>query len=246
MAGEAVTDDPVVLLSPVAGLHVYEFAPLAVSVANCPTQIAAGVLTEITGGGLTVTVTWVVAVHPLPLVPVTVYVVVEAGEAVTDEPVVELSPVAGLQVYELAPVAVSVVDCPAQIAAGETEITGGGIIVTVTCAVAVHPFLIPVTVYVVVVVGVAVTEAPVVLLNPVGGDQLYVVALPLAVRFTLCPKQMEVFGVTDTVGGWLTVTVTCAVHPPGEPVTVYVVVEAGDAVTEEPVVALNPVAGLHV
>ena len=48
------------------------------------------------------------------------------------------------------------------------------------------------------------------------------------------------------VGGGFTMTVTCAVHPPGVPVTVYVVVVVGDAVTEEPVVALKPVAGVHV
>ena len=139
--------------------------------------------------------------HPLAPVPVTVYVVVEAGEAVTDEPVVELNPVAGLQVYELAPVAVSVVDCPAQMDAGGTEMTGGGFTVTVTCAVAVHPFLVPVTVYVVVLVGVAVTLAPVVALNPVAGDHAYEIELPDAVRLTLCPWQIEVFGVTEIFGG---------------------------------------------
>ena len=46
----------------------------------------------------------------------------------------------------------------------------------------------------------------------------------------------------------LTVTVTVAVleQPEVVPVTVYVVVEPGLAVTEEPVVALRPVPGLHV
>ena len=119
-----------------------------------------------------VTVTCVVAVQPLAFVPVTVYVVVDAGDAVTDEPVVLLNPVAGLQVYVLAPDAFNTVDCPAQIDAGRTEITGDGVTVTVTCAVEVHPFLVPVTVYVVVVVGEAVTEVPVVLLNPVAGDHV--------------------------------------------------------------------------
>ena len=76
------------------------------------------------GGGLTVTVTCAVAVHPFD-VPVTVYVVVEAGVAVTDEPVVLLNPVAGLQAYEVAPVAVNVVDCPIQIAEGVLRKTGG-------------------------------------------------------------------------------------------------------------------------
>jgi hypothetical protein len=91
-------------------------------------------------------VTCAVAVHPLLEVPVTVYVVVEVGEAVTDEPVVLLSPVAGLHVYEFAPDAVSVVECPAQIAAAGTTTTGRGLTVTVTCAVDVQPFLVPVTV----------------------------------------------------------------------------------------------------
>lgn len=144
--GDAVTDAPVVLLSPVAGLHVYELAPVAVRVADCPTQIAGGDNTAITGGGFMVTVTCAVAVHPFD-VPVTVYVMVEVGDAVTDEPVVLLSPVAGLQVYELAPEAVRVVDCPAQIAEGVgTVTTGTGLTVTVTCAVAVQPFNVPVTV----------------------------------------------------------------------------------------------------
>ena len=63
----------------------------------------------------------------------------------------------------------SVVDWPLQIDGELTVITGGGLMVTVTCAVAVHPLDVPVTVYVVVEVGVAVTDAPVVLLNPVAG-----------------------------------------------------------------------------
>jgi hypothetical protein len=42
---------------------------------------------------------------------------------------------------------VSVADCPIQIVwVGETESTGNGLTVTVTCAVAVHPFAFPVTV----------------------------------------------------------------------------------------------------
>lgn len=50
------------------------------------------------GSGFTVTVTEAVLVHPLPSVPVTVYVVVIAGLAVTLAPVVADNPVAGLQV----------------------------------------------------------------------------------------------------------------------------------------------------
>ncbi len=40
--GLAETDEPVVLLNPMAGLHVYVFAPLAASVVDCPAQIVAG------------------------------------------------------------------------------------------------------------------------------------------------------------------------------------------------------------
>lgn len=72
---------------------------------------------------------------------------VEVGFAVTDEPVVLLNPMAGLQVYVLAPDALRVTDCPTHMGAGVgTTITGGGFTVTVTCAVAVHPNLVPVTV----------------------------------------------------------------------------------------------------
>ena len=61
----------------------------------CPTQMAGGGVTEITGSGFTFTVTCVDAVHPLLSVPVTVYVEVDVGFAVTVAPVVALSPVAG-------------------------------------------------------------------------------------------------------------------------------------------------------
>jgi hypothetical protein len=45
------------------------------------------------------------------------------------------------------PLAKSVADCPEQIGAGvETFTTGTGLTVTVTCAVAVHPLDVPVTV----------------------------------------------------------------------------------------------------
>ena len=64
-----------------------------------------------TGSGFTFTVTCVDAVQPLLSVPVTVYVEVEEGFAVTVEPVVALSPVAGDQMYVVAPLAVSVAVC---------------------------------------------------------------------------------------------------------------------------------------
>jgi hypothetical protein len=51
----------------------------------------------IVGIGLTVRVKVDVLVQPATDVPLTVYVVVDAGVAVTEVPVVELRPVAGLQ-----------------------------------------------------------------------------------------------------------------------------------------------------
>ena len=72
-AGDAVTGEPVVELKAVDGVQEYVAAPEAVSVAVCcPTQIAGGGATAITGSGFTFTVTCVDAVHPLLSVPVTV------------------------------------------------------------------------------------------------------------------------------------------------------------------------------
>src|ERR1700752_3997221 len=108
--------------------------------------MAGGVEAVTTGIGFTVTVTCVVAVQPSVL-PVTVYVVVEVGLAVTVEPMLALKLVAGLHEYVLAPLAVRVVNCPVQIGEGvATLITGIGFTVTVTCAVAVQPSASPVTV----------------------------------------------------------------------------------------------------
>jgi hypothetical protein len=98
--------------------------------------------------------------------------VVAVGFAVTVAPVVELKPVAGDHEYVVAPFAVSVVDCPTQkLTFGETVTTGSGFTVTVTCVVPVHPFKSPTTVYIVVAVGLAVTEVPVELLSVADGLQ---------------------------------------------------------------------------
>ncbi len=66
--------------------------------------------------------------------------------AVTEEPVVELNPVAGLHVYVLAPLTVSVADWPLQIETFGEIVSVIPFTVTVTCADAVQPFVVPVTV----------------------------------------------------------------------------------------------------
>jgi hypothetical protein len=55
-------------------------------------------------------------------------------------------------------------------------------------------------------------------------------------------------GETATTGIGFTVTVTCvdAVHPLMSPTTVYVVVDGGVDVTDEPVELLSVAEGLHV
>lgn len=123
-----------------------------------------------------------------------------------------------------APDAVRLTLFPAQTlgAEGETEMVGFEFTVTVAVEEAVHPALVPVTVYVVVVVGFAVTVAPVDALRPVTGDQLYVVA-PLAVKLVDVPEQIAtVPGDMLTLGIGFTVTVVVAVHGlhPPVPVTV--------------------------
>jgi hypothetical protein len=96
-AGLAVTEIPVEPLSVAAGVQVYVFAPLAVKVAVCcPTHIVPDVAV-IVGVGFTVT-TAVVDPVQVPEAPDIVYVMVEAGLAVTLVPEVALKPVAGLQV----------------------------------------------------------------------------------------------------------------------------------------------------
>jgi hypothetical protein len=127
----------------------------------------------ITGSGLTVTVTVVVFTQLFTSVPVMVYVVVVVGPAVKLVPVVPDNPVAGDQAYVDAPPAVSVVDEPLHIATagGVQVIVGNGLTVTVVVVEPVHPAaVVPVMVYVVVLVGFAVTLDPDVPERPVAGD----------------------------------------------------------------------------
>jgi len=71
---------------------------------------------------------------------------------------------------------------------------------------------------------------------------------PLAVKVVDEPVQIDEFEPPLTVGVVLTLTITIAVplHPDVVPVTVYVVVTVGLAVTLTPVVADKPAPGAHV
>ena len=100
--------------------------------------------------------------------------------------------------------------CPEQTCIEEdTSPVGSGFTVTSTLADEEHPFKVPVTVYVVVNSGLAVTVGPVVTFKPKAGLQIYVVA-PLAVSTTLPPEQKGAgaAGLTVTVGDGFIVTLT--------------------------------------
>jgi hypothetical protein len=121
--------------------------------------------------GVTDTVAMVVE-EQLPVVPVILYVVVTVGLATTTLLVVELKPVAGVHEYVVAPLAVKVAEVPAQTVALFTVTVGVGLTVTWLVSAPVHPLDVPVTVYVIVAVGLATTVVAVVELNPVAGVQL--------------------------------------------------------------------------
>lgn len=99
--------------------------------------------TEIEGIGFTVTVIVPIPVQPAPLVPITVYVVVLVGLAVTEDPVVAERPVDGDHEYEVAPETLSPVLPPLQIATDGLVVRDGvGFTETVVVAVAVQPKLL--------------------------------------------------------------------------------------------------------
>jgi hypothetical protein len=100
------------------------------------------------GVGFIVMVILSLPLHPLASVPTIVYVVVVPGLALTTVPVVAFNPVAGLQVYETPPDAVSFAESTEHIATelALTLITGLGFTVTLTLAVSGHPAaLVPTT-----------------------------------------------------------------------------------------------------
>jgi hypothetical protein len=169
---------------------------------------------------LTVIVMVCVALQPA-LVPVTVYVVVEAGTKGT--PLVT-PPV---QLYDAAPVPLNVTEVPAHTVDDGDAVAPTfrfELTVIVMVLVALHPAVVPVTVYVAVEAGMK--DTPLVT-PPV---QLYVVA-PVPFNVTDVPGHTVVEGdaVAPTVGIGFTVIVMVlvALHPAKVPVTVYVAVEAG-------------------
>ena len=111
-------------------------------------------------------------------------------------------------------------ELPAQIVGEFTVTVGVGFTVTKEVTEAVQVPVVPTIVYVVVTVGLAVTLAPVVALNPVEGDQLYVVA-PAEVKVVEAPLQIVgEFTVTVGVGFTVTTEVTVPVQPAVVPVIV--------------------------
>jgi hypothetical protein len=121
---------------------------VAFSVVVSPTQMKRSAPAETTGNGFTVRVKTDVLVHPVTLVPVTVYVVVDMGDAKILLPVVELNPVAGDQEKtESAPLAVRLTLPPRQMdELGPALTVGNGFTFTLTVSVCEHPFpSVPVT-----------------------------------------------------------------------------------------------------
>lgn len=184
-------------------------APEPVSVTALPAQMVALELDAVTVGPALTVIVWV-AVLEQPFVsrPVTVYVVLDDGFTVTAAP--ERLP--GFHVYTDPPEAVSVILPPEQIVVLDavTEIVGFGFTVMVCTAELIQPFAsVPVTVYVVLVVGETVTEFPV--SDP--GIQVYELA-PFAVSVVLLPSQMVLpDAVAVTLGVGLTVIVLVEVLP---------------------------------
>jgi hypothetical protein len=161
---------------------------------------------------------------------------------------VQVKFVDGFQTYDDPPDAFNIILFPEQMVGddGFTVIVNPGDTITLIDCKLEQPVVVPVMLYVVVVVGLAVTEDPVEEFNEVLGDQVYEAA-PLTLRVTLFPGHIVGFdGVTLMVGVAFTVRViVCGIpiHPDEVPVTVYVVVVVGFAITLTPVEAFNDPLG---
>jgi hypothetical protein len=116
--------------------------PDAVSVVDEPAHIVEVAGEAVTAGlEFTVTITVELAVQPPGADPVTVYVIVDVGDATTDAVLVALSAVDGVQVYVFAPDAVKVTFAPLHIEAEDGVIVTliDGVTFTIDVAVASHP-----------------------------------------------------------------------------------------------------------
>ena len=113
-----------------------------------------------TGKAFTVTVAWSVFTQPFESVPVTVYIVVVDGFAITLAVFVALNPVDGVHTYVVAPLAVKAVLKPSQIVASEPALTFGNwfAVTVVTALVEEQPFAVTVTLKEVVLTGVTVID----------------------------------------------------------------------------------------
>ena len=122
-----------------------------------------------------------------------------------------------VQLYVVAPLAFKAAACPLQMLGIFTSTDGFDFTVTVDTAVPVHPFVVPVTVYVVVVFNIGVVGFDIADKPPV---QLYVVA-PLAFNAAVWPSQiLGLFTSTDGFDFTVTVDTAVPVHPLVVPVTV--------------------------
>ena len=149
--------------------------------------------------------------HDAAVVAVTVYNVVVTGVTV-GEPLM----LPGFHRYVVPAtelVALNVDDFPRQIDDGVDVgvITGIGLTVTNIVAEFEQPPLVAETVYVVVLVGFAVTLEPVVDDKPVAGVQVYDVAALVAVNTVLPPGHIEALGETVNAKLFDAVTITCPV-----------------------------------
>jgi hypothetical protein len=147
--GLALGEQLEALSRPVEGNQEQLVPPEPDSAVEEPAQIVADPEATAVGFGLTVTVTVgaFVEEQPLALVTVSVYVVVEAGDACGEQLEALSSPVAGSQAQLVPPEPESAVDDPAQIGADpEATAVGFGLTVTVTVGALMdeHPFA-PVT-----------------------------------------------------------------------------------------------------
>ena len=176
MVGDVTTTAPVVDCVPL--LHEYVVPPLALSVTATPLQmVVLGVtVTEATGADTTVTKTLAVSQHPVELfVAMTVYAPEEVG-ATAGFCEAEVNPFGPFHTYVF-PLeeAVSVNELPEHtVSDGFAAMVGvGSAFTTIFCtAFPLHPLVVPVTVYVVLLVGVTTGLGQLVQLNPVDGDQV--------------------------------------------------------------------------